>query len=194
MPTLSNITTKDASDTTINLSTVDVESGVKMGAIAISRLSQQISASSVFAVTTTPYAVNDTCASKLTISNAAIREGGSGAVVGVNLFLKQAMPAVVPSFNLHLFEADPVNSTFTDNGQLTISSSDALSCVVGGPIPLVAYARLSSSLWQFYSGDIVRHFQCVSPNRNLFAVLEVLTATTFAAGDFDIALQIEQDR
>ena len=157
------------------------------------RLRNRVQVNDAFGVTTTAYAANDVVDTKITVSAVAIGNGATGAVINAKLTLAQSMPATVPSFILHLFHDDPSGSTFTDNSALAVAEADARDDYAGS-IALSNYTTLASGVHVFDSGNVSLEFLCGSGHDDLFAVLEIKTATTFATDEMHLALVIEQDR
>ena len=157
------------------------------------RLRKRLITTDAFGVTTTAYAANDVVDTKITLAALAIGNGASGAIVEAKLFLAQSMPAVVPSFVLHIFHDDPSESTFTDNAALTVVEADARDDYAGS-ITLSNYVTLASGVHAFVSGPISLEFLCGAAHDDLWAVLEIKTATTFAADEMHLSVTVEQDR
>jgi len=186
------ITTKDASDVTKTLATVDVESGVLLGASAATRLRYLHKVTDAFGVTTTAYAANDVVDTKITLSAVAARNGASLAIVNAKIVMAQSMPSTNPIFVLHIFNQDPSSSTFTDNSGIAVVEADA--AYYAGAIDMTGYRRLASGVYVFDSGSVSLECQCASGADDLYAVLEIKSATTFAADEMHLHLTIEQDR
>jgi len=157
------------------------------------RLRKRQITTDAFGVTTTAYAVNDVVDTKITLSALAIGNAASGAIVEAKLLLAQTMPAVIPSFVLHIFHDDPSGSTFTDNAVLTVIEADARDDYAGS-ITLSNYVTLASGVHAFLSGPISLEFLCGAAHDDLWAVLEIKTATTFATGEMHLSVMVEQDR
>lgn len=160
---------------------------------AATRLRKRVQVDDAFGVTTTAYASGDVVDTKATISAVAIGNDGTGAIINARLILAQSMPATVPQFILHIFRDDPSASTFTDNGALTVVEADAKAKYMGA-IMLSNYVTIASDVHVFDSGNISLEFLCGSGHDDLWAVLEIKTATTFAADELQLAIIVEQDR
>lgn len=157
------------------------------------RLRNRVLVTDAFGVTTTAYAVNDVVDTKITVPAVAIGNAATGAVINAKLVLAQSMPATIPSFVLHLFHDDPTGSTFTDNAALAVVEADARDDYAGS-IQLSNYTTLASGVHVFDSGPVSLEFLCGSGHDDLFSVLEIKTATTFAADEMHLTLTVEQDR
>lgn len=72
-------------------------------------------------VSTSAYATGDVIGSKLTISNAARIDGGTGTIESVVVHSKSLQTAL---FDVVFFHADPSASTFTDNAALAVAAAD----------------------------------------------------------------------
>lgn len=78
-------------------------------------------------VSTTPaYSSGDNVGGKLTLSNIVRVSGGSGVIQSLLVVDASNQKA---AFDVLLFNADPTNTTFTDNGALTINSADVAKIV-----------------------------------------------------------------
>lgn len=157
------------------------------------RLRKRVQVDNAFGVTTTQYALGDVVDTKITIPALAIANGATGAVINAKLTLAQSMPATVPAFVLHLFHDDPSGSTFTDNAALAVVEADARDDYAGS-IQLSNYTTLATGVHVFDSGNISLEFLCGSGHDDLFAVLEIKSATTFAADEMHLSVVVEQDR
>lgn len=148
-----------------------------------------------FGVTTTPYANGDVVDTKHTATAVGILNGAGGAIIGAALQLNQAIPSGA-GFRLHVFKDDPSASTFTDNAALSVNAADARDKWVG-TIQMANTVTLGSAVNLFVSGQISIPFICGTGHDDLWFVLELVTASTtvtFAAGEIDLFLMIEQDR
>ena len=183
-----------ATNATVTLGTAKEYTGSNELAVAAAvRLRKRVQVNDAFGVTTTAYAAGDVVDTKVTVPAVAIGNGATGAVINVKLILAQSMPATVPSFVLHLFHDDPSGSTFTDNAALAVVEADARDDYVGSVV-LSNYVTLATAVHVFDSGNISLEFLCGSGHDDLFAVLEIKTATTFAADEMQLAVVVEQDR
>jgi hypothetical protein len=189
--TAETITTKDAADATATLGTVTAESGVECGA-AVSVLAQKrVLYEDAFGVTTTAYAAGDVIDAKMTATAVAMRNAGTGTITNVQLILAQTMPATVPAFVLHVFNEDP-GTVGSDNAALAITETAAKTRA--GPISLAGYSVLASGVQVFDSGPINRTYHCPASADDLFFVLEIKTATTFAADEMHLIVDYVLDR
>lgn len=192
MPTIDTITGKDAADATVTIASIQAESGVEIGAVAAGRIRALVKVSNAFGVTGSVYASGDVVDTKATVSSVLIRNGSTGSVVRARLILAQSIPAVVPSFVLHLFNEDPTGSTFTDNAALAVTEADAQ--LYAGPIGFGAYTTLATGVHVYDSGTVEINLNPASGSSSIYAVLEIKTATTFTADELHLQLEIEQDR
>lgn len=161
--------------------------------VAAVRLRKRMIVTNAFGVTTTQYASGDVVDSKITLGAIAIANNATGAVINAKLILAQSMPSTIPSFSLHLFHDDPSGSTFTDNGALAVVEDDARDKYAGA-IQLSNYNTVKSDCHVFDSGQVTLEFLCGAAHDDLWAVLEIKTATTFAADEMHLILTVEQDR
>lgn len=148
-----------------------------------------------FGVTTTAYANGDVVDTKLTATACGILNDGGGAIIGATLQLNQAVPSGA-GFLLHIFKDDPSASTLTDNTALAVDAGDAQTKWVG-TITLSNVISLGTSVQLFVSGPISIPFICGSGHDDLWCVLQISTLAaivTFATGEIDLFLMIEQDR
>lgn len=195
MATADTVTGKDAAGSTVTLGSVQLESGVEAGAVALSKIRYRVQTDNAFGVTTTPYSIGDVVDVKLTLSTVAIRNAASLAVVQAYLILPQTMPAVIPAFNLWLFNDDP-GTVGDDNAALAITETVAKT--FAGVINFNKYYVAASGVQIFVgttdsiSGAI--ECQCTASADDLYGVLEIRTATTFASGEMHLIMTYEQDR
>jgi len=101
------------------------------------------------------------------------------------------MPATVPACVLHVFNEDP-GTVGNDNAALAIT--EAASLLWAGSISLAGYSVLASAVQGFDSGPVQVEFQCPASADDLVFVLEIKTATTFAADEMQLIVTYGQDR
>lgn len=133
---------------------------------------------------TTAYASADCMGGKLTFSNIARVNGGTGIIQMAQLFCKTAQTFMS---ELYLFHTDPSASTFTDNGAFAINVADFDKLV--GKITMPALESIGTpSFSQFHPLGIP--FKAAAGSRDLFGVLVVRGAPTLAStSDLKIALK-----
>lgn len=78
-------------------------------------------------VTAGAYTTGMVVGGKLSLTNAVRASGGSGIIQAANVFKKTALTA---AFDVIFFNADPSNSTFTDNASLAVNVAD-LDKIIG---------------------------------------------------------------
>lgn len=191
MSIANTVTFKDAADATQTLRTIDAESGVDVGYVAAGRTRKRVVTTSAFGVTTTAYASGDVVDTKMTATAVAIRDAAHGAIVNVKIILAQTQPATIPIFLLHVFNDDPSGSTFTDNAALAVIEADAEK--YAGAVDLSAFRVLASAVQVFDSGAIQLEFQAGAAADDLFFVLQIFSATTFATDELTLMVTYEQD-
>jgi hypothetical protein len=161
--------------------------------VAAVRLRKRMIVTDAFGVTNSVYASGDVVDTKITLGAIAIGNNATGAIINAKLVLAQSMPATVPSFVLHIFHDDPSGSTFTDNGALAVVEADARDKYAGA-IQLSNSVTVKSDVHVFDSGQIALEFLCGAAHDDLWAVLEIKTATTFTTDEMHLILTVEQDR
>lgn len=78
---------------------------------------------------TPDYAAGDVIGGKMTLANAAREDEGSGAIVSAHVYSLVDISSAVP-IQIVFFNADPTNSTFTENGAFAVHADD-LAKIVG---------------------------------------------------------------
>jgi hypothetical protein len=101
------------------------------------------------------------------------------------------MPATIPAFVLHVFLEDP-GTVGSDNAALAITETAAKTRV--GAISLSGYSVMASGVQVFESGPINLNYHCPADADDLFFVLEIKTATTFAADEMHLVVDYVLDR
>ena len=135
---------------------------------------------------TPDYSSGDLVGSKLTINNAVTEGHGGAVVVGAFVSDKENNDA---DFRIWLFNADPSNTTFTDNGAFTIADDDIEKVVECGPIDVSTGVSSGSGASVTYARLINCAFRLTPGTTTLYAAVEARSAINAADPD-DLHLKI----
>ena len=139
-------------------------------------------------VSTSPaYTSGDSVGGKLSLANAARFSGGSGQIVSVTITDKAKQSAPI---DILFFTADPTNTTFTDNGALTVNATDLLTLI--GKVSVSDYAAFATNSVGIATGFSIP-FK-LATGTTLYAALVVRGTPTFTStSDIQVAVGIIPD-
>lgn len=129
------------------------------------------------------YASGDVIGTKMTFTSAVIAAGGSGLIQAAMINSKTAQTTAV---DLILFNADPSNSTFTDNAALSVNAADFDKVI--GVAHITDWTSLGTpSLAQ--ANNLAMPYTLAGTS--LYGVLVARAAITLgSASDFSTALRV----
>lgn len=134
-------------------------------------------------VDTSAYAAGDLIGGKLTLANAAKAEGGGGLVLMAGLIDMAAQEALI---DVVLFNADPENTTFTDNAAFDIADADLANAIK--PVQVFDWTGFNDNSIG-WSEEAPRPFVCAAGETALYAALVSRGTPTFAAAT-DLRLRV----
>ena len=141
-------------------------------------------------VTAGAYHANDVVGGKLTLANAARVAAGSGLIYTLTVQDLAAQNAV---FEIYIFNADPTNGTYTDNGALDIHDTDMAMCIGRIDVAAADYKSLADNSMAFPTGMRAIPFKLAS-GTSLYAIVRTTgTPTYIATSDLKLIFGILRD-
>lgn len=115
---------------------------------------------------TPDYSDGDVIGGKMTLSNVVEFVGDTGAIRSAMVYSAVDIGASIP-IRVFLFNADPVNSTITENSAFVLHVDDLLKLV--GVVDLSTRADLGTPVTLSAAGTLELPFDC-GPGKDLYAV------------------------
>jgi hypothetical protein len=141
-------------------------------------------------VTAGAYHANDCIGGKLTLANAARVAAGSGLVYTLTVQDLAAQNAIL---EVYIFNADPTNGTYTDNGAVDINDTDMAMCIGRIDVAAADYKSLADNSMAFPTSMRAIPFKLAS-GTSLYAVVRTPGTPTYAAtSDLKLVFGILQD-
>ncbi len=124
----------------------------------------------------TPYSAGDVVGAKLTLTNAVRVTSGSGVLDSIYVQEKGSQAAVL---DILIFNADPSNGTYTDNGAFTANDTDMAMCIARIHIAAADYVATGGYTSASLGG--LGKTVVASGSANLYAVIITSGTPTYAA-------------
>ena len=142
-----------------------------------------------FPVDTAAYALGDCIGGKLTIANAARRNSGGGEIRSLKLVDQANQKKAI---SLVLFDSDPTNTTFTDNGALDVNDTDMSKSLGVIEIAAADYRSMSDNAIATLKNIGIGYV--LDGSRTLYGALVAGEAITYIAStDLSLALFTNRD-
>jgi len=178
----------DAGD--VNIGNVDVAS-VAAGETHIGEVGGNTTTVTVSpTVTAGAYHANDCIGGKLTLANAARAAAGSGLIYTLTVQDLAAQNAIL---EIYIFNADPSNGTYTDNGAVDIHDTDMGYCIGRIDVATSDYKSLADNSMAFPKDMRAIPFKLAS-GTSLYAIIRTTGTPTYAAtSDLKLVFGILRD-
>ena len=133
------------------------------------------------------YSSGDLIGGKLSLANAIRVAGLGGTITNAILTDKGKQNAAI---DIVLFSTDPTNTTFTDNGVLTIADADLINII--GVIPVTSYASFNDNSVG-YINNVAIPFKLASGTTLYACLVSRGTPTYTSTSDLQLTLGIIPD-
>lgn len=115
---------------------------------------------------TPDYSSTDLCGGKITFPSVVRKAQGRGKIHRLNLL---SIDAISVASAFLLFRADPVNSTFTENGAFSVHASDLPNLLRAIPVPSAGWVTLTGT--SYYETELALNIPFEAEATDLFGAL-----------------------